>query len=82
MLERCAGNAGAQESAIGWLPREQDLHTEGLNLKPGALHALLTVDAALWRKEMAEIGAYLGKYGERLPAALLAQLADTQRRLG
>ncbi len=82
MLERCAGKAGAVESPIGWLPREQDLHTEGLNLKPEALHALLTVDAGLWRKEVAEIGEYLAKYGERLPAGLVAELADTQRRLG
>jgi phosphoenolpyruvate carboxykinase (GTP) len=82
MLERCAGQAGATESAIGWLPREQDLHTEGLSLGADALQALLTVDAGLWRKEVAEIGEYLARYGERLPKALLAELADTQRRLG
>jgi phosphoenolpyruvate carboxykinase (GTP) len=82
MLERCAGKVGASESPIGWLPREQDLHTEGLNLGPDALHALLTVDAGLWRTEMADIRAYLGKYGDRLPATMLAELADTERRLG
>ncbi|HEY2808271.1 MAG TPA: phosphoenolpyruvate carboxykinase (GTP) [Steroidobacteraceae bacterium] len=81
MLERCAGKAGAVESPIGWLPGEQDLHTEGLNLGADALHALLTVDAGLWRKEVADMREYLGKYGERLPKALLAELADTQRRL-
>ena len=82
MLERCAGTAGASESPIGWLPRPEDLHTEGLVLGADALTALLTVDAGLWRKEMADIRQYLGKYGDRLPAALLAQLSDTERRLG
>ena len=82
MLERCAGTAGASESPIGWLPRPADLHTDGLVLGANALTALLTVDAGLWRKEMADIRQYLAKYGDRLPAALLAQLSDTERRLG
>ncbi len=82
MLERCAGKAGASESPIGWLPRAQDLHTEGLTLGADALQALLTVDAGLWRKEMADIREYLGKFGERLPPAMLAQVTDTERRLG
>jgi phosphoenolpyruvate carboxykinase (GTP) len=81
MLERCAGKAGAAESAIGWLPRRQDLHTEGLDVSAEALNALLTIDPGLWRKELAEIREYLGKYGDRLPATLLAQLADSEQRL-
>src|SRR5262249_4336590 len=75
MLDRCAGEAGATDSAIGRLPRPQDLDTRGLKLDPAALNALLTVDPALWRQEVAEIRAYLGKFGSRLPPALLEELA-------
>jgi phosphoenolpyruvate carboxykinase (GTP) len=82
MLDRCNGRAGGAESAIGWLPQPGDLDTQGLDLAPGALAALLTVDAGLWRKEIADIRAYLGKYGARLPAAMLAELETTERRLG
>ena len=82
MLERCAGRAGATETAIGNLPRPEDLNTQGLDLAPGALHALLTVDPALWRREVGEIREYLAKYGTRLPAALTAELDATERRLG
>ena len=78
MLDRCAGKAGATESAIGWLPRPADLDTRGLNLGADALAALLTVDAGLWRKEVTELREYLGKFGSRLPAALLAE--GTRRR--
>jgi len=46
-----------------------------------ALAALLTVDAGLWRKEVAELREYLGRFGSRLPAALLAELASTEQRL-
>ncbi len=81
MLERCAGRAGARDTAIGNLPRPQDLNTDGLNLAPEALEALLAVDPGLWRKELAEIGAYLDKFGVRLPQALREELADTAARL-
>jgi phosphoenolpyruvate carboxykinase (GTP) len=81
MLERCAGRAGAAESAIGRLPRPEDLELRGLDLGPQALAALLTVDPALWRKDIAELREYLGKYGERLPAALLAELRKTEEQL-
>jgi GTP-dependent phosphoenolpyruvate carboxykinase len=40
------------------------------------------VDATLWRKEVAEIREYLGKYGTRLPGALLEELQKTEQQLG
>jgi phosphoenolpyruvate carboxykinase (GTP) len=82
MLDRCAGRAAAAQSPIGWLPRIADLDTRGLNVTPEALDALLTVDPALWRKEVTELRDYLGKYGSRLPAALIWELDATQQRLG
>ena len=82
MLERCAGRAGASESAVGRLPRPQDLDLRGLELGPTALAALLAVDPGLWRKELAELRDYLGKYGERLPPAMLAELRRTEEQLG
>jgi len=82
MLDRCAGRASAAESAIGSLPHAADLDTRGLDLAPDSLAALLSVDAALWRKEFADIREYLMRFGKRLPAALLAELESTERRLG
>ena len=82
MLDRCAGKVGATESAIGHLPRPQDLDTGGLKVSPAALNALCSIDADIWRKEVANMREYLGRYGRRLPAALLAQLSATEQRLG
>src|SRR5256885_9039865 len=59
-----------------------DLETRGLDVGADALTALLTVDAALWRKELAELREYLARFGSRLPAGLLAELESTQRRVG
>ncbi|MBS0366541.1 MAG: phosphoenolpyruvate carboxykinase (GTP) [Proteobacteria bacterium] len=82
MLDRCAGRAGAVESAIGWLPRAQDLDMSGLDVSAGSLQALLSVDPALWRKEVTEVRQYLSQYGARLPAALNAELDAVEKRLG
>jgi phosphoenolpyruvate carboxykinase (GTP) len=81
MLERCAGRAGAQEAAIGYLPRPEDLNVQGLDIPREELAALLTVDATLWRKEVTEIREYLAKYGSRLPATMLSELKKTEERL-
>jgi phosphoenolpyruvate carboxykinase (GTP) len=82
MLERCAGQAGAVDAAIGHLPRSEDLNTAGLSLSDEARAALCSVDASVWRKEIAEVREYLGRYGSRLPPALLAELQATEQRLG
>ena len=81
MLDRCAGRAGATETGIGYLPRTADLELRGLDVSAERLAALLTVDATLWRKEVADMREYLGRYGSRLPAALLAELDSTEQRL-
>jgi phosphoenolpyruvate carboxykinase (GTP) len=82
MLDRCGDRAGAVDTAIGLLPRAQDLELQGLSLGEESLRALLSVDPALWRKEAADIRAYLEQYGSRLPPELLAELATTESRLG
>lgn len=81
MLGRCAGTVEAQDSPIGWLPRPQDIDTSGLDVSAQALEELLTVDPALWRAEIADVRAYLERYGERLPAQLLGELEGVERRL-
>jgi phosphoenolpyruvate carboxykinase (GTP) len=81
MLERAAGSAAATDSAIGWLPRAEDLNTRGLAISPDALRELLTVDHGLWRKEVTEMRQYLQQYGARLPGVMLDQLAGIEARL-
>ena len=44
-----------------------------MDLRPGALDALLNVDASQWRAEMASVETYLKEFGERLPAELLEE---------
>jgi phosphoenolpyruvate carboxykinase (GTP) len=81
MLERCAGRGGAQDSAIGLMPRPQDLNTTGLELDAASLAELTTVPAAALRRELAEVRTYLQGYGAHMPAALYAELDEIERRL-
>ena len=82
IIDRCSGKAGAQETAIGNLPREEDLNLAGLDLAPGVLAQLLSVQAEEWRTEAADIEQYLDEYGSRTPAALRAQVQALRARLG
>jgi phosphoenolpyruvate carboxykinase (GTP) len=82
IIDRCSGKAGAQETAIGNLPRPEDLDLEGLDLAPGVLTQLLSVHAEEWRAEAADIEKHFEEYGSRTPAALRAQVQALRARLG
>jgi phosphoenolpyruvate carboxykinase (GTP) len=81
MLERVAGTAGATDTAIGALPRAQDLNVKGLDISSGALEELLRVDQAQWRHEVAEFRKYLAQFGTRVPAALTQNLDAVEKAL-
>jgi len=82
IIDRCSSKAGAQETAIGNLPRPEDLDLEGLDLAPGALAQLLSVQSEEWRAEAADIEKHFDEYGSRTPAALRAQVQALRARLG
>ncbi|HET7845451.1 MAG TPA: phosphoenolpyruvate carboxykinase domain-containing protein, partial [Xanthomonadales bacterium] len=70
ILERCAGRAGARDTAIGAVPRPIDLNLDGLAIDTASLDALLEVDPAGWQQECRQIEEYLDGYGARAPDAL------------
>jgi phosphoenolpyruvate carboxykinase (GTP) len=82
MLQRCAGRVSAQDSAIGLMPRPEDLDVAGLDIDPAVLVELTTVPPAALRREVADIRAYLQGYGAAAPAALYTELDEVERRLG
>ena len=81
IIERCKGQAAADETAIGAVPRSGALNLAGLGLADATVAELLSVDVAQWRKEAAEIGSYLESYGSRLPEELRVELAQLRARL-
>jgi phosphoenolpyruvate carboxykinase (GTP) len=77
MIDRVEGRAGAAETPVGRLPLAEELDLDGLELSQEARDVLFGFDLDGWRAEFDAIGAYLGEYGDRMPAALAAE----QRRI-
>jgi phosphoenolpyruvate carboxykinase (GTP) len=82
LLDRVDGTAAASESAIGMLPAAGAIDTTGLDLAPGDWQKLFAVDADAYRREADDVQEFFAGFGERVPAALWAQLADLRARLG
>jgi phosphoenolpyruvate carboxykinase (GTP) len=82
VLKRCAGQAGALDSAIGYLPKPADLNLKGADVSEATMQELLAVTPAAWRKETAEMREYLKEFGARAPAEMSAELDGIEKRLG
>lgn len=81
ICERVDGTAKAVRTPIGNLPTPDALDLSGLNMSPADLNELLAVDGNGWKKEAEHIAAYYASFGDRLPAALSAQLQSLNDRL-
>jgi phosphoenolpyruvate carboxykinase (GTP) len=81
IFERCNGRAGALDTPIGRLPRPEDLDTRGLDLAPGALAKLLSVDVAGWFAEVPLINSFFEEIGEHLPPELREEAMRLEQRL-
>jgi len=82
IIKRCTGAVGADESAIGNLPRPADLNLEGANVSANTMRELLAVQPAAWRKEAGEMREYLKEFGARSPPEMSAELDEIEKRLG
>jgi phosphoenolpyruvate carboxykinase (GTP) len=81
IIDRCKGSAGGKDTAIGQVPNPKDIDTAGLEMAPGALDDLLAVSPASWRSEFEGLSKYFAEFGDRLPAALKAELAAARTRV-
>ena len=87
IIKRCEGEVGAEETAIGYLPKAEDINLEGIEdeVTPEVLEKLLAVDKDLWTAEIAEMRRYynddLAAKGARIPEALIKELDMLEERL-
>jgi phosphoenolpyruvate carboxykinase (GTP) len=82
VFRRCEDAAEAVETPIGLLPTEGAIDTEGLNVSEQAMRELLSVDTELVKAQLPQVEEHLAKFGDRLPAAIGAQLEALRTRLG
>ena len=68
IVERVEGTADATATPIGAVPTAASLDLDGLELAPGAVETLLSVDLEVWKEEAAGNRAYLDGLGGLTPA--------------
>ena len=82
MLKRCDGEVDAVETAIGYVPKAEDINLEGLDdFSIETLKGILEVDNAKWAKEAEGIEEFYKKFGDKLPAELRAELEGLKARV-
>ena len=81
IMKRCFNEADANETAIGYQPKPEDINLEGTDVSLETLEELLNVDTDLWKQEVAGIKEFYAKFGEKLPAELMHQLNILENNL-
>ena len=81
ILKRCSGEVDAVETAIGYVPKAEDINLEGLDFSIDTLKSILEVNNDQWMKEAEGIEEFYKKFGDKLPQELKDQLAGLKDRL-
>ncbi len=83
ILARCEGKMDAVETAIGYVPKAEDINIEGLtDVTIDTIRDLLSVDTQSWKEDIGNIKEFYDMIGDRVPAALKEELAALEARLG
>ena len=81
ILKRCDNEVDAVETAIGYVPKPEDINLEGLkDFDEEKLASILKVDNAKWAKEAAGVEEFYKKYGDKLPQELRDELNGLEER--
>ena len=71
IVERCRGRAGGAETALGVMPRFEDLDWTGLEqLSKAQYTELARIDTSAWRDELQSHDELFGRLGSHLPSPL------------
>src|SRR5207302_3620263 len=81
VFDRITGEGGAAETPIGFVPRREDLDTDGLDVSADDVAELLKVDVDEWRNEVPTIEEHFKFLGSHLPDELWDQLRALEKRL-
>ena len=83
IIKRCEGKVDAEETAIGFVPKAEDINLEGIEdeVSEDQLKEILSVDNSLWEDEAKGIEEFYAKFGDRLPKALSDELSTLKANL-
>lgn len=83
IIKRCEVKVDAEETAIGFVPKAEDINLEGIEdeVSEDQLKEILSVDNSLWEDEAKGIEEFYAKFGDRLPKALSDELNTLKANL-
>ena len=85
ILDRCEGKVDADECAIGYIPKADDIDITGLDMTKEQLQDLLTIDNNEWIKDVEDpdtgIKKYFAQFGDMLPQEMADELATLEANL-
>lgn len=83
IIKRCEGKVDAEETAIGFVPKAEDINLEGIEdeVSEDQLKEILSVDNSIWEDEAKGIEEFYAKFGDRLPKALSDELNTLKANL-
>jgi phosphoenolpyruvate carboxykinase (GTP) len=82
VFRRCDDEGETVDSALGLLPAEGELTTDGLEISAEAVGELLTVDDEALAAQLPQIEEHLASFGDELPAEVASQFEALKQRLG
>ena len=82
IVDRCAGRGQGVETALGVIPRYEDLNWTGLErIDRGRYEELARVDESAWGEELKSHDELFGKLAGRLPQALESRRGSLHQKL-
>ena len=81
IIDRCEGKVDADETAIGFLPKAEDINLAGIEdeVSLDQLKSILDVDKKLWAEDAKGIEEFYAKFGDKLPKELRAELETLKK---
>ena len=81
ILARCEGKADAEKTAIGYIPKPEDINLEGIDVSKETLADLLSIDRGSWLEDIKNIREFYDFVGPSVPVELRAELSALEDRL-
>lgn len=82
IIARCRGKVGAKETAIGYLPKTEDIDLTGIDVSREKMEKLLAIKREDWMKELEDQKKFFDTFGKALPSFILDEHAALAQRLG
>jgi phosphoenolpyruvate carboxykinase (GTP) len=71
ILDRVKNRVPANKTALGWMPRFEDIDWSGIEISKSDFDKLNQIDANAWKQELALHKEWFDKMGEKLPSQLV-----------